>query len=268
MTWTPNWMGFGNVLYLWLEAWIEQANGVNRRVLEAPGMQKWIDTYPKLRSAGLSIAPSEVKFTSRRDTPWKSDRGRDAYTREQLETFIQEFLISAPLFADSVSGAGRGLDSPESLTVNVRRGDYYSVPEFERLFGFNQIEYLRSAITGSIKQNAATKRIFVVSDNIAWCKEHLHWLSDLVDEIEYADPGDGPQRNMLDVASSRRLVMTNSTFSYWCGYMSNVIYENNHAEIWAPKFFARFDGTDGMSKQLDPRWSIVDDITGGWDGPY
>lgn len=259
-------MGFGNVLYLVLEAWIERQHGAKRRVLETNGMQRWLKTFPAMRDTGLTVSKDEVNFFAVRDKPWLTNRGNEEYTTPELEQFIREMFLTADLFRQAEPGR-RGLDSPESLTINVRRGDYYSVPEFEKLFGFDQLEYLKLAVAGSLAAAPSTRRIYVVSDGIDWCKEHLAWLSELVDVVDYASPDDSPQDNMLDVATSRRLIMTNSTFTYWCGYISNVIYGDNHADIWAPRFFARF-GDDSSSKQLDARWSIVEDLPGGWDRTY
>lgn len=259
-------MGFGNVLYLLLEAWIEREQGSQRSVLETKGMQRWLQTFPKIRGEGLTVKKADVRFFAKRDKPWENNRGNEEYTSQELEQFIREMFLTSDLFQNAEPGR-RGLDSLESLTINVRRGDYYSVPDFEKLFGFDQVEYLKLAVAGSLAATPVTRRIYVVSDGIDWCREHLAWLSDLVEVVEFADPDDSPQNNMLDVASSRRLIMTNSTFTYWCGYISNVIYGDNHSSIWAPKFFARF-GDDSSSKQLDARWSVVEDLPGGWDRRY
>lgn len=261
-------MGFGNVLYLWLQAHIDHSLGGGRQVLETPNMRRWVETFPALTAQRLTVQRNAVKFTARRDKPWLVDTGRNRYTTAQLERFCREIFLDSPLFRNSELGAGRGLESQESLTINIRRGDYYSVPVFESEFGFDQLTYLRVAITGSLRDSPKTSRIYVVSDDIDWCRKNLSWVSDLVDNVEYASPQDSPQQNMLDVASSRRLIITNSTFSYWCAYISNTIYGDNHSEIWAPRFFAWFKNSDGMSTQLDERWSIVEDIPGGWKRRY
>lgn len=266
MSWTPEFMGLGNVLYVWLGAWIE-IERTGRQVLETQKMQPWLETFPDLRRAGLAIRREDVGFFRQRDRPWRSGKGSESYTEEQLQSFSREFLLSAPLFQGALA-AHPGLDDPKSLTLNIRRGDYYSVPEFERLFGFDQVTYLKTAVSASIARNDRTDRIYVVSDGLDWCRENLAWLEDLGAHVEFADPTDSPQKNMLDVSSSRRLVLTNSTFSYWCGYLSGVIYPGNAADIWAPRFFARFDGTNGDSDQLNEAWSIVETIEGGWDRAY
>lgn len=266
VTWTPTWMGFGNVLYLWLEAWNAQASGSHRRVLETPGMEPWLAAFPRLREEGLTVPPSQVPFTARRDMPWKLNLGADAYTSDQLEEFIRHFILSAPLFAEDAR-VDPELASERCLVVNVRRGDYYSNPKFERDFGFDQVMYLRTAIPLAVAQHNATDRIHVVSDGLDWCRERLSWLSEHANRVTYASPSETPQQNLLTVASARRLVMTNSTFSYWCGYISSVIYGDNHSSIWAPAFFARFEES-GRSKQLDERWSIIEEIEGGWDRGY
>lgn len=266
VTWTPTWMGFGNVLYLWMQAWNERESGSGRRVLDTPGMETWIETFPRLRGEGLTIAPSQVPFTARRDMPWKSNLGAAAYTSEQLYEFIRHFILSAPLFTEA-RDVDRELTKDRCLVVNVRRGDYYSNPKFESEFGFDQIAFLRAVIPQAVGQYDATDRIHVVSDGITWCQQNLNWLNEYAGRVTYASPGESPQQNLLTVASARRLVMTNSTFSYWCGYISGVIHGDNHSSIWAPAFFARFE-EGGRSKQLDERWSIIEDIEGGWDRPY
>lgn len=266
VTWTPPWMGFGNVLYLWLNAWIEQSDGGNRRVLDTPAMEPWLATFPHLREAGLTVSARDVPFTARRDMPWKSNLGSEAYTSAQLEQFVREFILSSSLFKSSDS-LDVGLTTDRCLVVNVRRGDYYSNPEFERQFGFDQLSYLKEAIPAAVARGAITERIHVVSDGVDWCRHHLGWLREYSNVVTYSSPEDSPQQNLLTVASARRLVMTNSTFSYWCGYISNVIHGDNHASIWAPRFFARFE-EGGRSKQLDERWSIIEDIDGGWNREY
>ncbi len=102
----------------------------------------------------------------------------------------------------------------------------------------------------------------MVSDGLDWCREHLGWLDDRVEEVSYAD-GATPQRDLMEVASSARLVITNSTFSYWAAYISNATH-GTYAQTWAPRFFWR---SGRPTTSLDPRWTIVENLPGGWDLP-
>lgn len=106
--------------------------------------------------------------------------------------------------------------------------------------------------------------ILVVSDDVTWCRRELAWLADLVVVRHLDDPA--PVRDFAAVAGARRMVITNSTFSYWAAHLSNLVHGDNHAEVWAPRFFDRTQN-GGDSWLLDERWSIVEDLPGGWDLP-
>lgn len=109
---------------------------------------------------------------------------------------------------------------------------------------------------------ASVVSIHVVSDGIDWCHARLGWLADYA-PLTFAD-GETPMQNLVTVATARRLVLTNSTFSYWGAYISNVLHRDNHAHVHAPWFHARTIA-DGRAYQLDPRWTIIENIPGGWD---
>jgi hypothetical protein len=44
---------FGNWLYLWLQAHARSAAGRPTRVQSAPGMQPWLEAFPRLRDPTL-----------------------------------------------------------------------------------------------------------------------------------------------------------------------------------------------------------------------
>ena len=48
-----------------------------------------------------------------------------------------------------------------------------------------------------------------------------------------------PHEHFRALASARRLIITNSTFSYWGAYVSNVRYGDNHGLVYAPWFHRR-----------------------------
>ena len=147
------------------------------------------------------------------------------------------------------------------MTVNVRRGDYYSEPHWRELYGFDVAAYVRLAVEGSLRQ-APIDIVRVVSDGPDWCREHLAFLREYA-EVEFQSPTDGPTENLIQLASADRLILANSTFSYWAAYISNVWHGDNHDRTWAP-WFHRRDFLNGGAWQLDPRWSVVRDIPGGW----
>jgi len=252
-------MGLGNVLYLTLWAFQGRAAGGRHAVLRSRVLDRWLPIFEGL--ADYSVSREDVRLTDQRVQPWRREAdGRAWFGFDQLDAFV----LGAGL-DDSVGRHAADLGvvpRSDQLTLNVRRGDYYDNPEYRADFGFDVEGYLRHAVPLSLDRDGAVRRVRVVSDGVDWCRAHLSWLDDLVDEVSYAEPG-SPERDLLEVASSPRLVITNSTFSYWAAYLSNAIH-GHHEQTWAPRFFRR---TGPPTTDLDPRWTIVEDLPGGWDLP-
>lgn len=255
-------LGLGNYLYFLLHADAEQSRGRDYRVVRPELMDYWAPLLPGVE-AQLTIDADEVRFRDRRDDVPASffQRFGTDFSRHRLTDFIERFVITSQLF-----GEDQGLGSSETVTVNVRRGDYYSDPVFRSLYGFDVAAFVRVGLEEAARNDGAPRRIHVVSDGMEWCRTELAWLADHAEEVTYAAPDDGPARNFLDIALSRRLIITNSTFSYWGAYVSNVIHADNHGQVVAPWFHSR--GVDGgRAWQLDPLWNVVESLPGGWGPP-
>lgn len=237
ITTPPAGLRFGNWLYLWLDADARTRSGERTVVLQAPGMDIWLEAFPALRA--LTVERDLVRFHDRRDWgehSWNQRFGDD-FSRESLDAFISGYM--APYIAPDRSG---------TLVINVRRGDYYSNPGLRRRYGFDQLGYLREAL----RRAGRADRVLIVSDDPDWCRENVVGMLDAA-SVEFADRD--PVSNFMAVASASRLVGTNSTFSYWGGYIAGVLHGS--ATIVMPRFHGRLPvGSDAY--QLDPRWTIID----------
>lgn len=254
--WTPSeGLGFGNVLYLWLHASLRQFQGDAYRVLTPPSMTPWLDLLPGIRDQ-LAVARDQVRLIDRRDRGWFSEFGID-FTREELHLFVREFMVGTDLVPGAASAEAG------SVTLNVRRGDYYSKPHFRGTYGFDIPAYVEVALEQASAREPI-KRVLVVSDGQDWCRIKLDPILRVhVATVDYAPESHTPQDNFRTVATSRRLIGTNSSFSYWGGYVGDVLYGSD-SQIVMPRFHARLRD-DPSAYQLDPAWEIVDDIPGGWD---
>ncbi len=172
---------------------------------------------------------------------------------------MRGYLVESPLLEEVTPDADAGL-----LTVNVRRGDYYSVTRFRGMYSYDIAEYLRVAVAESIAADGPVGTLRVVSDDPDWCRLKLGFLAEEAERVEHLAAA-RPHEHFRALASARRLVLANSTFSYWSAHVSNVLHGDNHAQVWAP-WFHRRDIDGGRAWHLDPRWSVVRDIPGGWDG--
>jgi len=229
----------GNWLYLWLHAHAESREGNPWRVLETPGMREWFAPFRGLQA--LTIDRGQLRFHDRRvwDDVARNQRFGEQFSRAQLNDFVREVL------APGIPAA-----TDDDVIVNVRRGDYYAQAELRERYGFDQIGYL----TDALQRVERSERIRVVSDDPQWCRDNLEGLLlDHTDQVVYEPPG--AVANFLAVSSHRTLIGTNSTFSYWGGYIAGALHED--ARVIMPRFHARLEtGTDAW--QLDPAWTIID----------
>ena len=224
--WTPAYMGFGNLLYLAL--WCDE-DPDNRRLLRTGRLEPWLATFPAL--ADLAVTPADVSSRDIRRSAVSESYGRfgDDFTEEHLNDFVRRRLLGA--FSPS---------TVDTVVVNIRRGDYYDDPAVRGYFGMDLNAYLRAAVPRVLEQRPAGE-LHVVSDGLDWWRVRMGWIEEeLGVPVTFDRETATPLENLVDVATSRRILMTNSTFSYWAGYIHDVLYPGTEADVWAPRFCSRW----------------------------
>jgi glycosyl transferase family 11 len=258
--WTPDLFGFGNVLYGWLRAHARQAAGDDTVALLTATGARWLPLLDG-RADALVVRRPEVGLTDRREPGAPFVFGED-FTRGQLESFLDDVVLPSSL-SDPTAAT---LLHPDDVVVVVRRGDYWSVPEFRSRYAFDTDSYLRAALALQEEAGGPIGRVHVVSDGLGWCRAHLGWLADGGRRLTFATADQTPRDHFATMVGARRLVVTNTTFGYWGGYGAT----RRHGEgsiVVAPRFHARGIPRGERAVNLDPRWSIVETIAGGWVEP-
>jgi hypothetical protein len=250
--WTEPRLGLGNFLYHWLQVSKLREAGGQVVALRIPEMEPWLPFFPEIER-DYTVPRDEVRITDRRQPGFFQGWGVH-YWPEHVERFVADLLrqTTLPLQAD--------LDT-ERVVVNVRRGDYFE-PSFASRYAFDQEAYLRVALDRAARVGGPARRIHVVSDDIAWCRTTLGWLGDDA-EVTFASDVPTPADDFATLISARRLVLTNSTFGYWAAHLSNGLHGDNHQDVVAPWFHDRTMWS-GASYHLNPAWTVVRDIPGGW----
>ncbi|MCW2738251.1 MAG: hypothetical protein JWN97_2895 [Nocardioides sp.] len=245
-----------------MHAFEMRRQGMDMVCLRTPPMDRWLPVFGH-RAAELVVEPGDVRLTDRRERGLHNEFGPH-YDEHVLARFIEGFLEpSGILDPGRVPEALRVTD--RDVVVNVRRGDYVTNEANWRSYGFDVDDYLRSALARSVDVGGPIRRILVVSDGIDWCEAHLGWLTDFCEVLDFEDTGQPPEVHLAVLAHAPRLVLANSTFSYWGGYLS-AWRSSRPEQVVAPWFHVR-TARDGAAWQLDPRWSIVKDIPTGWALP-
>lgn len=260
VNWTPEFMGFGNQLYLWAWAHAHRDDVPAPRVLIIDKMRYWIPYFPAVQP--WLVEPADVGALDQRAHLWAEPQAHSGdargYTDEGRASFIRDWLLTSPALAGSRSSK---LSGDGVLTLNVRRGDYYTNPAHRSEFAIDLASYLRLAVEAAIASDGPVRRAHVVSDDLAWCRQQLPWLPDLVGEVTYPGPSEGPIDHFRDICSSRRLVISNSTFSIWGAAVAATALGDTR--VWAPAFFQRRYGS-GRCYEYDQQWSFVDQLPDGW----
>lgn len=245
-------IGVGNMFSFWLWADAGRRRGLPYATARTEAMEPWLEQFPAVRE--LLLDRDVVRLRDQRTLVWAQEF--DRFTLDELEGFIRDRLLTGPRMPSA------GDDERDEVTVNVRRGDYYSDPRWRPLYGFDVAAYVRRALDIAEGQRPVA-RVKVISDDIAWCEENLRFLQEGGRQVAWHGPRGDPMDHFVRLCRARRLILANSSFSYWGAYVSTVLHGDNHDEIIAPAFHRR-DINDGRAWQLDPRWTIVEDIPGGW----
>lgn len=246
---TEEWPRFGNFLYFWLHAYVAQRSGSDYRVMRNRSAEDWLRELPEIQSR-LTIPREGLRAWDRREWPQPPEyyqRFGSDYSRLLLQDFIRGMLLGSPL----LTGLGSGVRS-EDVVVNVRRGDY-ALPGHWSNFGFELEPYLTEAVRRAVERRPVAG-LLVVSDDTTWCRKNLDGLLGGYAPVRYADDST-PQEDFRAICGARTLVCANSTFSYWGGYVSNVLH-GQQSHVIAPDFHAR-QVNEGVAYQLDSEWDIV-----------
>lgn len=241
---TPMTARVGNLLYFWLRAHREREHGRDLKVRESEHFGEWATVWPEM--VDLSVRRSDIGRTNRllAVPPMHFQRFGTDFTRMDLELFIRNCLLTDAFVA------AMGERDATTLTINVRRGDYYADDELRSVYGMDIGSYLHSAVDRIGARDL--RRVVVVSDDPAWCEAHLSWLRD-VGPVQVAPVG--PLHHLATLASASNLVLSNSTFSYWGGYIASTL--DDGCRVVAPRFHVR-DIDGGRPWQHHPSWTTAD----------
>ncbi|MDT1847497.1 alpha-1,2-fucosyltransferase, partial [Acinetobacter baumannii] len=94
-----------------------------------PKMQPWLQEFPALWR--LTVKEEDVSFLQPRTVEWGHDINED-FLYPDLKAFCREVLLAGSDFPRRW-----GTVVPDATVVNVRRGDYYSVPEHRAKYGMD-----------------------------------------------------------------------------------------------------------------------------------
>ncbi|MBC7695245.1 MAG: alpha-1,2-fucosyltransferase [Burkholderiales bacterium] len=175
---------------------------------------------------------------------WQSER----YFKPIESSLLKEFTPKDKLDSENEIWLNK-INSCESVSLHIRRGDYVSSENSQKHHGNLEISYYMNALK-SIKEKHSKIEVFVFSDDLEWCRSNLK----LDDTIHFVDAN---QKNnfhfdMYLMSHCKHNIIANSSFSWWGAWLN----QNNTKIVIAPaNWFA--DKTLNTKDLIPPSWIIV-----------
>ncbi len=143
---------------------------------------------------------------------WQSER----YFSDITDVLVREFTPTPVPRADNEALAQR-MRSSASVSLHIRRGDYVSNPEAQRVHGSLSLDHYRRAVD-LMAGRVAGPHFFIFSDDIGWAAENL----DLAYPATFvgATGGNADYEDLWLMSQCRHQIIANSSFSWWGAWLN------------------------------------------------
>tara|TARA_B100001093_G_scaffold519539_1_gene609022 strand:+ start:1954 stop:2853 length:900 start_codon:yes stop_codon:yes gene_type:complete len=138
-----------------------------------------------------------------------------------------DFKFKIPL-DDNNKLYSEGIESSNSVSLHVRRGDYLSNPNFNKSYNVCSLDYYNDAIS-YIGNHVENPIFYIFSDSMSWVKDNLNipYNHHFVD----CNGTNGGHFDMHLMSLCKHNIIANSSFSWWGAWLNN----KNTKIVLAPK---------------------------------
>jgi hypothetical protein len=150
---------------------------------------------------------------------WQSEK----YFKDKEANIRGDLVFRHPLAGRQIEIA-RAIESSNSVCLHVRRGDSVYQPFFD-VCGQ---DYYDRAVALMKKKAGKDIKIFVVSDEIAWCRKNFR-----IDADHFFIEAEKSCDALHLMSLCRNFIIPNSTFSWWAAWLS----KNKKKTVIAPKIW-------------------------------
>lgn len=168
------------------------------------------------------------------------------YFEDITEVIINDFKIDKVLNQKYLELTDQ-MSLSESISLHIRRGDYFSDKRSQKDHGVLGLDYFERALNFVIS-HMVNPRVYVFSDDMNWVKNHfktkysVHYISDSFSE---------PEISINLMSKCKHNIIANSSFSWWGAWLN----QNPDKIIIAPKIWMRNNHT---SPDLVPgEWTLI-----------
>lgn len=164
--------------------------------------------------------------------------------REQTEFFLRPKTPSK-----QYSSYLDGIIEQQPIVVHIRRGDYKPL---KKTIGMLGIEYYRNCLSILAKRNPRVP-VWLFTDDFLGAEHVIQGLGIEFDKIVSRDSELSAAETLLLMSKGPRIVIANSTFSWWAAYLGE-----NGTEIFAPSPWYR---VNSIKEDLIPsNWNLINSV--------
>lgn len=141
---------------------------------------------------------------------WQSEK----YFNNIRHILLSDFQIKTPV-PPAVRAWQEKISQVKSIAVHVRRGDYLNSASAQTHHGSCSINYYQQAVQHIIDEQGPGE-IFVFSDDIKWCRNHLKFNT----QTNYVEHAEAACWDMFLMSQCNGNVIANSSFSWWAAWLN------------------------------------------------
>ena len=172
------------------------------------------------------------------------------YEHLPLEIFKELTLVSH-LREEVSQEAELIVNSPNTVSIHVRRGDYVTDPEARALFGILPLIYYQRAIE-YVASHLGICTFFIFSDDIEWAQQHIqvfnhacHFMTRSYSVLDCQE--------LYLMSLCQHNIIANSSFSWWGAFLN----KNSDKIVVAPKQWLADDVMNARVEVQMPTWVVV-----------
>lgn len=170
---------------------------------------------------------------------------------EDIEEIIrQDYKVKKPLVDKSLLLLSK-IKSCDSVCINIRRTDYLSVKQTADVLGFIGLEYYRKALE-ILMSRISQPEIFVFSDDIQWCREHIRAGMAPIVYVDHSYAGEKFGDYFQLMMACKHFIIPNSTFGWWAAWLN----ANTNKLVIAPDKWMS-DRSINTKDLVPPSWISV-----------
>lgn len=112
------------------------------------------------------------------------------------------------------------IQSTGGIALHIRRGDYIHIGPTHAFHGVPSIAYYAKGLA-KLRAAGAAGPVYVFSDDMAWCQEHLPGLDAQLRFVPETLGGPSGTTHLYLMSLCRHFVIANSSFAWWAAWLAS-----------------------------------------------